>query len=71
MTTDDQARARFSSGPHAMHPNMASSRAMVAAALARLPVEHRALLHRVRGHEKVPTGGHVEVPAGGQIKVPT
>lgn len=46
MTTDDQARARFSSGPHAMHPNMAPNRAMVAAALAQLPVEHRALLHR-------------------------
>ncbi|MFL0178264.1 MULTISPECIES: sigma factor-like helix-turn-helix DNA-binding protein [unclassified Mycobacterium] len=46
MTTDDQARARLSSASSAMHRDFAPNRAMVAAALAQLSAEHRALLRR-------------------------
>lgn len=46
MTADDQARPRLSSTSSAMHRDFAPNRAVVAAALAHLSVEHRALLRR-------------------------
>ncbi|QZA08389.1 hypothetical protein K3U94_03470 [Mycolicibacter heraklionensis] len=46
MTTDDQARPRLSSAWNTTHRAFAPDRAMVAAALAQLSSEHRALLRR-------------------------
>lgn len=46
MTTDDQARLRFSSASNALHRDLTPNRALVADALAQLSAEHRALLRR-------------------------
>lgn len=46
MTTDDQARPRLSKAASGLSRDFAPNRTMVAAALAQLSAEHRALLRR-------------------------